>query len=213
MASTRAQSWLSTTANQVFGVEAIMDQATAIEELRERYARGGLPLDEFRRLMGTLMVTTDPAECQAILDSLPPEPARDPALPAAWSAPSGARHRIAAWFGEVDRSGALWDLGPEAEASAIFGEVRLDVRMAKLTPGENVLRLNALFGEIRVVVPKGLRIYIDSNARFGEVQVPGHHSVGGIAASDRFTLGTETPSYLRIEATANFGEIQIIADE
>jgi hypothetical protein len=191
-----------------------MDQATAIEELRERYARGGLPLDEFRRLMGTLMVTTDPAECQAILDQLPPEPARDSALVAARRVSSGGRqHRIVAWFGEVDRSGALWDLGPEMEVSAIFGEVRLDVRMAKLTPGENVLRLNALFGEIRVVVPEGMRIHIDSNARFGEVKVPGH-TVGGIAASDTFTLGgAETASYLRIEATASFGEVKIVEGE
>jgi predicted membrane protein len=190
-----------------------MDQATAIEELRERYARGGLPLEEFRRLMGTLMVTTDPAECQAILDHLPPEPARDIDLPAIRRTPSTSdpRHRIVAWFGEVDRSGALWDLGPESEVSAIFGEVKLDVRMARLSPGENRLRLNAVFGEIKVLVPQGLRVYIDSNVRFGEIKVPGH-SVGGIAANDAFTLGAaETSSYLRIEATASFGEIKIQA--
>ncbi len=189
-----------------------MDQATAIEELRERYARGGLPLEEFRRLMGTLMVTTDPVECQAILDQLPPEPARNTATPAVRRivTDGGRQHRIVAWFGEVDRSGALWELGPHTEASAIFGEVRLDVRMAKLTPGENVLRLNAVFGEIQVVVPEGLRVYIDSNARFGDIQVPGH-SVGGIAVTEAFTLGsTETTSYLRIEATASFGEIKIV---
>jgi predicted membrane protein len=190
-----------------------MDQATAIEELRERYARGGLPLEEFRRLMGTLMVTTDPAECQAILDQLPPEPARDIDLPAIRRTPatSDPRHRIVAWFGEVDRSGALWELGPESEVSAIFGEVKLDVRMARLTPGENRLRLNAVFGEIKVLVPQGLRVYIDSNVRFGEIKVPGH-SVGGITASDAFTLGgADTSSYLRIEATASFGEIKIQA--
>jgi predicted membrane protein len=191
-----------------------MDQATAIEELRERYARGGLPLEEFRRLMGALMVTTDPAECQAILDQLPPEPASNVAMPAVRrsSASSGAGHRIVSWFGSIDRSGALWELGPEAEAQALFGEIRLDVRMAKLTPGENVLRLNALFGEITVVVPRGMRVLIDSHARFGEVSVPGH-GVGGISADDAFSLGegSTEASYLRIEATASFGEINIQA--
>lgn len=188
-----------------------MDQATAIEELRERYARGGLPLEEFRRLMGTLMVTTDPTECQAILDQLPPAPAGAVSIPLATREPvrRSSGQRISAWFGSVDRSGDLWELGPETEASAVFGEVRLDVRMARLTQGENILRLNALFGEILVIVPEGLRVYIESQARFGEVSVPGHDT-SGIATHDSFSLGTtDTGSYLRIEAVATFGEIKI----
>ena len=189
-----------------------MDQATAIENLRERYARGGVPLEEFRRLMGTLMVTTDPAECQAILDQLPPEPTQAVDFPMARreSVTHVPGHRITAMFGQVDRRGDLWDLGPETEVSAAFGEVNLDVRMAKLADGENILRLHALFGEVNVIVPQGLRVYVDSQARFGEVNVPGH-SIGGITMHDSFSLGnTETGSYLRIEAVATFGEVNIL---
>lgn len=189
-----------------------MDQATAIENLRERYARGGVPLEEFRRLMGTLMVTTDPAECQAILDQLPPEPTHAVDFPMARREPAAhvPGHRISAMFGQVDRRGDLWDLGPETEVSAAFGEVNLDVRMARLTEGENLLRLHAVFGEVNVIVPQGLRVYIDSQARFGEVSVPGHN-VGGITTRDSFSLGSaETGSYLRIEAVATFGEVNII---
>lgn len=192
-----------------------MDQQTAIEELRERYARGGLPLDEFRRLMGLLMVTTDPAECQALLDQLPPEPERHLSAPLVRSGAlvSGDRpiHRVSAFFGEVDRTGALWELGPETHVSATFGEAKLDVRMARLSEGENVLRLNALFGEVKVIVPAGMRIYMESTARFGQVSAPGH-TVGGITMRDEFALGrTETNSYLRIEANATFGEVKVIA--
>lgn len=189
-----------------------MDQATAIEALRERYARGGVPLEEFRRLMGTLMVTTDPAECQAILDQLPPEPVQTLDYPVARRVPStrGTGHRIVAMFGQVDRSGDLWELGPETEAVAAFGEVNLDLRMARLTEGENLLRVHAVFGEVKVIVPQGLRVYVDSQARFGEVSVPGH-SVGGITTRDSFALGdAETGSYLRIEAVATFGEVSIL---
>lgn len=191
----------------------IMDQATAIEALRERYARGGVPLEEFRRLMGTLMVTTDPVECQALLDQLPPESAHAVDFPAirrdvpVTRAPS---HRITAMFGQVDRRGDLWDLGPETEVTAAFGEVNLDLRMARLTDGENILRLHALFGEINVIVPQGLRMFVDSQARFGEVNVPGH-SIGGITMHDAFAIGSaETSSYLRIEAVATFGEVNIL---
>jgi hypothetical protein len=196
--------------------EASMDQATAMEELRERYARGGLPLEEFRRLMGALMVTSDPAECRAILEQLPPETAYElgetiarqpfPARPTR----SERGHHIVAFFGQVDRSGVLWELGPETEVQAIFGEVKADVRMAKLSEGENLLRVTALFGSAKVIVPEGLRIYVHASARFGEVKVPGH-SVGGIALSDSFALGASTPgSYLRIEASATFGEVKIV---
>ncbi|MGH2515292.1 MAG: LiaF domain-containing protein [Ktedonobacterales bacterium] len=195
-------------------VEDSMDQATAIEELRERYARGGLPLEEFRRLMGTLMVTTDPAECQAILDQLPPEPAGELSIPLARREParrSGGGQRISAWFSMVDRSDNLWELGPETEVSAVFGEVRLDVRMARLVEGENILRVNATFGEVAIIVPRGLRIYVESQARFGEVSVPGHNSEG-IAQHDNFSLGdTDTGTYLRIQAIATFGEVSITA--
>lgn len=190
-----------------------MDQATAIEALRERYARGGVPLEEFRRLMGTLMVTTDPAECQAILDQLPPESVQGLDYPLARRESAGRRvagHRISAMLGEVDRSGDLWELGPETEVAATFGEVNLDVRMARLSEGENILRLHALFGEINVIVPRGLRVYIDSQARFGEVNVPGH-SIGGITMRDSFSLGdAETGSYLRVDAVATFGEINVV---
>lgn len=199
------------------GWENAMDHETALEELRERYARGGLPLEEFRRLMGTLMVTTDPAERAAILAQLPPEPPHMISEPPATrvrtrpAASGGKVHRISAFFGEVDRSGALWELGPETHVSATFGEVTVDVRMARLSEGENLLRVTALFGEVTVIVPEGLRIYVDSAARFGEVAVPGHH-VGGITGQDSFTLGSaDAGSWLRIEATATFGEVSIKA--
>ena len=156
---------MSIVRNQDFALGAVegpMDQETAVEELRERYARGGVPIEEFRRLMGLLMVTTDPAECQAILDQLPPEPARSArasSFRSEGSPSAGSRaKKISAFFGEVDRSGDLWELGPETTVNATFGEVRVDVRMAKLTEGENVLYLNALFGEIVVTVPEGLRV-------------------------------------------------------
>lgn len=189
-----------------------MDQETAIEDLRERYARGGVPLEEFRRLMGLLMVTTDPAECQAILDQLPPEPARRAdvsPLRADRSQMRGSGKRISAFFGEVDRGGDLWELGPETHVNATFGEVRVDVRMAKLTEGENVLYLNATFGEIVVTVPEGLRVIVHGQARFGEVATPGHRAAG-IAQNSSVALGdARASSYLRIEAKATFGEVVI----
>jgi predicted membrane protein len=191
-----------------------MDQETAIETLRERYARGGLPLEEFRRLMGHLMVTTDPVECQAILEELPKESEHDVQRGAVRQIPAtrssgGKAHRISAFFGEVDRGSALWELGPETHVSATFGEATIDVRMAKLVPGENILRLNALFGEISVIIPEGLHVLIDSSARFGEVSVPGR-TIGGITESDETMLGDAgSGSYLRIQAIATFGEITI----
>ena len=201
-----------------------IDQETAMDELRERYAHGGLPIEEFRRLIGALMVTTDPRECQAILDELPPDPNYRRAIAVSANRQVSAVRRtkaagrsITAFFGEVDRSRALWELGPETDVTATFGEVRLDLRMARMAEGESVLRLHALFGEISVIVPEGMEVIIEGSARFGEVSVPGHH-VGGIMTGDTFELGPVTTvaerhanRTLRIEATATFGEVKIRA--
>lgn len=195
-----------------------IDQETAMEELRERYAHGSIAIEEFQRLMGLVMVTTDPRELQAIIDQLPPDPAAHRAVLAArsanpMSAPSARRANrpINAFFGEVDRSHHLWDLGEETEVNATFGEINLDIRMARMSEGEHILRLNALFGEINITVPHGMRVTIDSTARFGEVNVPGQE-VSGILARDELTVGGESGGgiALHIEATATFGEINIV---
>jgi len=188
-----------------------MNQVTAIAELRERYARGGVALEDFRRLMGELLITTDPSACQAIIDQLPPEPDFDPFTRPDTVTPARASqtHRITAFFAEVDRSDTLWELGPRTDVRATFGEVRLDVRMASLTPGENVLNLHATFGEIRVIIPSGLRVHVEGSVRFGEILVPGYTN-SGITGHQSTTFGSaSTGSWLRINAAATFGEVVI----
>ena len=209
-----------------------MDQETAIETLRERYAQGGLPLEEFRRLMGKLLVTTDPEECQALLDELPPAPPAPPAPePIAqrgvarrdagpWRQEGGETqanpnvHRIMAMFGKVDRSTVLWDLGPEMQATALFGDVSLDVRMARLVEGENVLRVHAIFGEVKLTIPEGMDVTIHSTAQFGEVSTPRQWGRWG----DWGERGARAPSSpapstagrrLTVYATATFGQVSI----
>ena len=195
-----------------------IDQETAMEELRERYAHGSITIEEFQRVMGLLMVTTNPVELQAILDQLPPDPMARHAVSLARSSgdanagSSSARHgrTISAFFGEIDRSHHLWELGPETTVNATFGEVNLDVRMARMSEGEHLLRLNATFGEITVIVPRGMRITVESAARFGQVNVPGYE-VAGIVSREDFNIGADNGGgiALRIEATATFGEITI----
>ncbi len=205
-----------------------MDQETAIELLRERYARGGVPLEEYRRLMGKLLVTTDPAECQALLDELPPvpadiaearasdEPARPRGVPqyaagserrSTGSPSSGPAHRILAMFGEVNRSDDLWDLGPETHVTALFGEVKLDVRMARLVEGENILRVQAIFGEVRLTIPEGMDVTIHTSVQFGEVSSP--RNVQGFNDRHRDAPPQQGGRRLTIYATATFGQVTI----
>jgi hypothetical protein len=205
-----------------------MDQETAIELLRERYARGGVPLEEYRRLMGKLLVTTDPTECQALLDELPPAPVEVEAARGADDAPAARgvsryeatagrgtgspeanpnAHRIMALFGTVNRSDVLWDLGPETQATAVFGEVKLDVRMARMVEGENVLRVHALFGEVRLTIPEGMDVTIHSTAQFGEVSTP--RQLGRVDPPRREAQAPAAGRRLVIYATATFGQVTI----
>jgi hypothetical protein len=207
--------------------EATMDQETAIELLRERYARGGVPLEQYRQLMGKLLVTTDPAECQALLDELPPAPAEVSESRAA-DEPARARgvstdtsdarrssqstanpntHRLLAMFGSIDRSEVLWDLGPETQATALFGEVKLDVRMARLVEGENILRVQAIFGEVALTIPEGMDVTIHTSVQFGEVSVP--RLLRDTGAGRRDIPPQQSGRRLIVYATATFGQVSI----
>lgn len=78
----------------------------------------------------------------------------------------------------------------------VFGGFKLDLREAKLSEGNSTLEVNAVFGGGEVIVPKDMRVEVETSAFMGGVT----NQTSNSAASG---------STLKIKATAVFGGIEI----
>ena len=83
--------------------------------------------------------------------------------------------------------------------------------LARLVEGENVLRVHAIFGEVKLTIPEGMDVTIHSTAQFGDVSTPrqwgrwGETGGRAPATSAPSTVGRR----LHIYATATFGHVSI----
>jgi predicted membrane protein len=88
-------------------------------------------------------------------------------------------------------------------ATAIFGEVKLDLRQAELAPGEQRLDVTSVLGGAEVRVPASWNVIVDGTPVLGQVK------------DKRWPAGAAPPgagsggSSLRIRGTAVLGEIKV----
>lgn len=94
--------------------------------------------------------------------------------------------------------------------SVIFGSIDIDLTQAELKPGQSTLRLNGIFGRIKVKVSAGVELAVNANLVAGEVTVRDQRRAGlfesmiyessGFRASDR---------KLMIQASQVFGDVKV----
>jgi len=99
-------------------------------------------------------------------------------------------------FANRERHGA-WIVPRELRTTSVFGNAILDFRAARLGAGVTVLRVNAVFGNVEIIVPPQLAVESDGHAVFGNFE----DCAGAIADPER--------PILRIEGTAVFGNVEI----
>ncbi|MQA85377.1 MAG: DUF1707 domain-containing protein [Streptosporangiales bacterium] len=142
------------------------DRERTVDVLREAVADGRLTLDEHgervdrayaSRTLGELAeLTTDLVEASA-------QPVRFESKP------------LFAVFGSEEVSGR-WVVPGRLVATAIFGEVKLDLREALLQQRTVTVQATALFGSVKVIVPDGIEVRMSGPAILGgkssRVRVP-----------------------------------------
>jgi predicted membrane protein len=108
-----------------------------------------------------------------LLARLRPAPAVQPQQPAEFAGPKGedAGESIDAFviFGGLERASTSRQFRG-GEASAVFGGIDLDLRRAELAPGEQRLKLFALFGGIEVSVPQTWQVSVHGTPILGSVE-------------------------------------------
>lgn len=192
------------------------DRDKVAKVLGEAFAEGRLRPDEYDERLAAVYQATTYAELLPVLTDLPVPPGTvqlppgvaiapaspagaHPATPSAVNLPgmsggSSDADTMAAVFGEFTRSGP-WTATDQMNAIAIFGEGNIDFTQATLTSNEPVLTVVALFGEVTITIPPGMRVRSDVVAVLGSVNTPSHPP----------EVGPE----LTIKGAAIFGEVNV----
>ena len=100
----------------------------------------------------------------------------------------------------------------KAKYQVIFGSSSLDLKNVNLSEGNVKMKIDCVFGEMKVYVPKDMPIVISSKSVFAETKLPGKN----LNAFGEFTYESETSrqatNKLYIDANAVFGSLKFIQE-
>jgi hypothetical protein len=192
-------------------------QRTAIQNVRARYERGELTLEEFRRALDALVQARDADECQAIVRALPapqlaPLAVLDPehSLTASATALPRAR-RIIAFMGQTKKLRLPWRLGPYVRTLAFMGEAQLDLGLAELPPQARI-HVTAIMGAVTLYVPRSARVTVRTSAVLSDTNSLGESASGVVAFAHEEHVPTDVPGspHLEIEVFTLMGNVKVV---
>ena len=80
--------------------------------------------------------------------------------------------------GDVKRSGP-WTVPAENSFRTWLGHIKLDLREAKISATETHIHARALFGNIELLVPKGIAVEVQARTRLGRTNLQASSSAPG----------------------------------
>lgn len=177
-----------------------------VQALCAHFARDRLTMEDLEARLEHAQDAQSDAELAGLVADLP---ALDDVAPSATPMPGqlfsiarvGERPppaRIRSIFANVHREGG-WNVPEFVEVRSVFGSARLDLAGATLQPGTTTIDAAAVFGEIVIVVPPGVRIESTGSAIFGEFE----HKETPLDALDA------NAPVIRITGNAVFGAVRI----
>lgn len=155
-------------------------------ELRFEEVYRASSLDELRGLTRGL-----PALAAASLDATPL-----PMYAVATPTSVPVEKRFLALMSEVRRQG-LWSVPERVRARAFMGSVRLDLREGQVPAGGADIDVSVFMGEVRIILPPGLRADVDGFAIMGEFS---DRTAGG---------GTLDAPTIRVHGKAIMGAVRV----
>lgn len=130
------------------------ERQVVLDELVRATTEGQLTLEEFGRRTELVLATGARAELEAATGGL--------AVP-----PTGRvkRHWWVPFGNRVVRG--RFALAPKTKATMLMSEIHLDLRGATLLGPEPIIKLKAIMGSLRVLVPAGIQVEVDQRSLFG----------------------------------------------
>lgn len=112
-------------------------------------------------------------------------------------------------FGDVDLKISSKDFRG-GTISNTFGDMNVDLSEIELAEGEQLLKLDGVFGDLHVLVPKTIEIYVTTHSLFGDVRV-----LGTVKTGFGQEISYSSPNYagatkrLRIVSNQVFGDVKV----
>ena len=112
-------------------------------------------------------------------------------------------------FGDVDLKINSKDFRG-GSVSTTFGDMNIDLSEISLAEGEQLLKLDGIFGDLHILVPKDIEIFVTTHSVFGDVRV-----LGTIRSGFGQEISYSSPNYsaatkkLRIVSNQVFGDVKV----
>ena len=157
-----------------------------VERLSAAYASGAFEVEELERRLSLVHVATSAHDLDALVTDLTPAPSLA-LVPA-------QRMRIA--FGSIARTGP-WTVPQQLRARVLCGNLELDLREARLTPGVTTIEVDVTMGNVEVVVPPNLDVDVEVSSFLGNVE----------ERTNR--VGPSSTSVIRIVGRVKLGNLEV----
>lgn len=147
-----------------------MQRERTIELLSRHFAHDALSLDELERRVELAYRARSPGELRDLVRDLPdssedaPPVARAP-LPEAFTP---EQDRIVSIMTETKRRG-MWRPARHIDLWSVMSDTRLDLTEAVLSPGVTEIDVSAVMTAIRVIVPPGVRVVVQTDSFMSSV--------------------------------------------
>ena len=149
-----------------------------INELSNHFANDDLSLEELERRIERVYKAASVAELETITADLrsaavvPPEFVQAKVvkgkgnLPATYELPRG---RILSFMSSMRKVGR-WAIPRELELKAIMSDTKIDLTQAVLADPSVVVEVRAIMASLKIVVPPGMRVVVDTNSIMSNVE-------------------------------------------
>lgn len=179
-----------------------LERERTVQVLCAHYAQDHLSTQELEARFEQAYRAPSVEALQGLLTGLPALPSAGvpTATPMFAVAPASTvprEKRLLALMAEVNREGA-WMVPARLVAKAFMGSVRIDLREVQLPEGGVDIDATAVMGEVRIIVPPGVRADVDGLAIMGEFT---DRTKGGGAPG--------APPMVRVLGTAVMGGVRV----
>ena len=150
------------------------DREATMDRLREAAGEGHLTLEELTERIEAAFEAVMRSDLVLLTRDLPGAPAVEVA-----THPLEVRA-----FGDVKRSGP-WTVPAKSSFRTWLGNIKLDLRAAQIATTEAHIHARALFGNIELLVPKGVTVEVQARTRLGRTNL---QAGSGTAGAPRIVL-------------------------